>query len=239
MSTLVKGPPTRRIGHAPRPRRWWLRRRYLIAVGLLLLVVAGACVVYFTPLLRARSVTVTGLRALTRQQVVAAADVPADVPLARLDLGAIRHRVADLPRVATVHVGRAWPSGLTIAVRERRAVAVGVHDGMMWLVDRTGRRFAPAPRPTGLPHLATPDASRPAVRAALTVVGSLPAALQQRTVSVSATVSDHVTLALTNGRTVIWGDDRDGAVKSRALLALLKRPGTTYDVSTPPVVVVR
>jgi hypothetical protein len=27
-------------------------------------------------------------------------------------------------------------------------------------------------------------------------------------------------------------------IKGRALLALLKRPGTTYDVSTPPVVVV-
>jgi cell division protein FtsQ len=38
---------------------------------------------------------------------------------------------------------------------------------------------------------------------------------------------------------VLWGGAEDSAAKASALAALLSRPGTHYDVSTPSVVTVR
>jgi cell division protein FtsQ len=63
---------------------------------------------------------------------------------------------------------------------------------------------------------------------------------------VSAQTGEDVTLALVDGRTVLWGDGADSAAKARALTALLAQldagaldPATTIDVSTPTAVVLR
>lgn len=219
-------------------RRRRPRRRTVIAAALLVVVLAGCYVVVFTALFSVRSVTVTGLSRLTRGQVLAAAAVPHGVPLVRVDTAPVRERVAALPRVAQVEVSRKWPSGLVIAIHERTGVAYVVRDGRPWLVDASGVRFAAVATVTGLPRLATADAPRAARRAAVDVVAHLPAALRSITVSVSVTDPDHVTLNLTHSRTALWGGTSQGTTKARALVALLERPGTTYDVSTPPVVVV-
>ncbi len=237
MRTLVDR-RSREIGRPDTPRRRGPRRRSLIAGAVAVLLVAGCYVVFFTALFSVRSVTVTGLTRLTRAEVLAAAAVPAGVPMARFDPAPVRQRVAALPRVARVEVSRHWPSGLVIAIRERVGVAYVVEGGRQWLVDASGMRFAPVAHAIGLPRLATADAPRAARRAAVDVAAHLPAALRAITTSVSVTDSTHVTLNLTRGRTALWGDTGDGATKARALLALLKRQGTTYDVSTPPVVVV-
>ncbi len=229
---------SREIGRPEATGRRGPRRRFVIAGALLLVLVAGCYVVFFTAVFSVRSVTVTGLSRLTRAQVLTAAAVPSGVPMARFDPAPVRQRVAALPRVARVEVSRHWPSGLVIAVHERVGVAYVVQDGRKWLVDASGMRFAPAVHATGLPQLATADATRAARRAAVDVAAHLPVALRAITTSVSATDRTHVTLNLTHSRTALWGGTSDGVVKARALLALLKRPGTTYDVSTPPVVVV-
>ncbi len=44
---------------------------------------------------------------------------------------------------------------------------------------------------------------------------------------------------LTGGREVRWGADADNERKAAVLGALLTRPGTLYDVSTPQLAVVR
>ena len=56
---------------------------------------------------------------------------------------------------------------------------------------------------------------------------------------VEAPTPDSVTLGLRDGRSVVWGGSGDSAAKARALGPLLTRPGSTYDVSTPTVAVVR
>jgi cell division protein FtsQ len=45
-----------------------------------------------------------------------------------------------------------------------------------------------------------------------------------------------VTLVLRDGRRVLWGGVDDTALKSAAAEALLKMPGSFYDVSRPGVV---
>ena len=51
--------------------------------------------------------------------------------------------------------------------------------------------------------------------------------------------ADDVTFRLARGATVVWGSAADGADKLAALAALLRRPATTYDVSTPGIAVTR
>jgi cell division protein FtsQ len=48
-----------------------------------------------------------------------------------------------------------------------------------------------------------------------------------------------VVLLLSDGRSVVWGGPSGSATKGAAVLALLSRPGTVFDVSGEGVVVVR
>jgi cell division protein FtsQ len=56
---------------------------------------------------------------------------------------------------------------------------------------------------------------------------------------VRAPTPEQVTLLLTDKRTVFWGGAEDSAQKAVVLAALLGRPGSYFDVSTPAVVSVR
>jgi cell division protein FtsQ len=140
-------------------------------------------------------------------------------------------------------VRRAWPNGLRIVVTERTGVVVTVRNGVRWLVDAEGVAFQrlAATTVTGVPRL-TPDLTThpdAATKAALRVAADLPSWLRSRTQSISAQTPDSVTLSLTKNRTVQWGGATQDADKAQVLAALLKQPGTMYDVSSPKVVAVR
>lgn len=204
---------------------------------LVVLVVLGlVAVAWFSPLLAVRSITVRGTDVLTRGQVVSALDVPDGTRLLGLDTTAAAGRVtAALPRVATARVSRSLPSGLTVTVTERTAVAWVRENGAQHLVDRSGVDFATAAPPPGLPELTDSPggASSASGRAALEVLASLPATLRTQVLSVAATTPDAVTLTLTNERRLLWGSATDSRRKAAVALALLTQPAKTYDVSSP------
>jgi cell division protein FtsQ len=223
-----------------------LLRRQTYTVGgavVLLLAIVLVYVAGFTSVLAVKKVTVSGLHRLTEPAVLAAAKVPNGKPLARLDLRPIQSRVAALPGVARVDVRRAWPTGLRIVVTERTGVAVTERNGVRWLVDADGVAFQRLARMTvtGVPRLTSSLSGHPdaAAKAALQVAADLPSWLRSRTQSISAKTPDSVTLSLTKNRTVQWGGASRDTDKAQALAALLKQPGTTYDVSSPKVVAVR
>jgi cell division protein FtsQ len=225
---------------AAAPRR--PRRLVVVALGLVLVAGAAGWVVGFTGVLGVRTVAVTGLQALPVEQVRAAAAVRPGEPLARVDTAAIADRVRTIPGVARAAVTRSWPATVRIAVTERRGVAVVAVAGTPWLVDGTGVRFQQLPAaPPGLPRLAVRDVSAadPATAAALAALAALGPAVRAQLLVVAAQTPDSVTLALRGGRTVLWGGAAESAAKAQVLVALLARPGTVYDVSTPSVVTVR
>ena len=80
------------------------------------------------------------------------------------------------------------------------------------------------------------SSSPPATAAALAVLRSLPPALRARLGSVSATSAEQVTLLLADHRQVLWGGASDEATKAAAVMALLRMPGTVFDVSAKGVV---
>lgn len=230
---------------APLPPAGESRRgRVLATVAVAVVVLAAAIwVVGFTGVLGVRTVSVTGVgRVLTVDQVRTAAAVPDGQPLARVDTGAVADRVRALAGVSRVAVSRSWPGTLRIAVTERRGVAVVRRDNVGWLVDGTGVVFQrhPAGRRT-LPLLEVPTVAPgdPATVAALAALTALPAEVAKQVTSVKAPTPDSVTLILTKGRTVLWGGAEQAGAKAAVITALLRRPGTRYDISTPSVVTVR
>ena len=222
-------------------RRQWLRRwlvwRYVIASVLLVALVAGAIwLVFISSFLTVQQVQVQGGDALlTRQQILAAADVPDGAHLAELDLGAIRARVGALAPVRRVDVSRDWPHGVLIKVTERTPVAVVEIGGRFHAMDTEGVLFRDYRRPpAGMPRVvSTEGTSSAALAEAARVIAALPPRLAGRVDHVAVAGVDQVSLVMRGGALVIWGSDAQSALKAQVLQQLLSHPAHTYDVSVP------
>ena len=119
-------------------------------------IVAGvAWALLGSRLLVVRSVQVTGTGPqVSRAQVLAAARIPAGLPLIRVNTAAVAQRVDGIRQVQSAQVSRNWPSTVVISVRLRTPVfAVAVHGGYA-LVDAYGVDVRDsARRPPRLPLL--------------------------------------------------------------------------------------
>jgi cell division protein FtsQ len=236
-------PATARLKAKAKAERWARRRHALRLAGIGAAALAPlallAWVLLMSPLLAVRTVVVSGTTRLSPQQVRAAADVVRGTPLARVDAAAVVRRVESLRAVAEVRVTRAWPSTLKLQVIERKPVVGVVTKTGVTLVDADGVPFAAAPAlPAGVVRLqvARPGPKDPTTRAALEVLAVLPQPIRARVRIVRAASPASVTLVLRDGRRVIWGGVDDTALKAQAAEALLKMPGSIYDVSRPGVV---
>jgi cell division protein FtsQ len=242
-------------GRARRRRTPWRAAFFaLAAVGI---IVAVAWALLGDRLFVVRSVTVTGNHLVSSAQVTAAADVPLGTPLMRVNATAATQRIEAIRQVASATVTKDWPDHVAIVVTERvPALSVRMAGGGYDLVDPTGTivRWSKT-RPAKLPLLTTPLTGSalsgdPGVAAAADVLAELDAALARSVASVSVSqvltgdgdsvvTAQQVTLALKDGKTVVWGDASDAAAKNRELTILL-RSGVRYvDVSAPGTAVTR
>jgi cell division protein FtsQ len=210
-------------------------RLALATVGLTVVTVALGLVLYFTPVMSARSIIVTGIGAVTRDQVLDAAQVRLGTPLLQIDTDSVADRVAAIRRVARTHVQRQYPSALRITIVERVPVVVKDFPDGPHLYDRDGVDFATAPPPPALPYLDVdnPGPSDPATKAALAVLTALRPEVVAQVGRIAAASVASITLTLTDGRTVIWGTNERTEEKAQKLAALLTQPGRVYDVSSP------
>lgn len=234
----------------PRPvskERYRRRRLAALLAGLLLVVGRGfgaRVLLYDAGLFDVELVEVAGAVTLPQADVLAAADVPAGAPLAAVDTAAVATRVAGLPPVESVHVGRSWPHTITVTVTERVPVATVSTSQGPALVDRSGVVYRGAPA-AGLPRLTTtPRTGDPATLAAVAVLTSLPDGLRAQVETAGASVvapgaPGQVTLRMAEGKEVRWGTPDRGEEKAVALAALLTQPGTVYDVTSPDLPTIR
>ncbi|MFE9383208.1 cell division protein FtsQ/DivIB [Streptomyces sp. NPDC007025] len=226
-----------------------LRRRRALALLLLLAVPLGGFgtwVLYGSPWLRLRNVSVTGTRVLSEADVSRAAAAPEGAPLITVDRAALQDRVRRaLPRVREVAAERSWPHGLTLTVTERRPALVMEKADDYVEVDSEGVRFATAGKPPkGVPLLVL--APRRAAderyfssgrlrREAARATAALPESVRRATRTVRVRSFDDITLELTGDRTVRWGSAERGRAKAAALTALMKaaEDATHFDVTAP------
>ncbi|WP_304117867.1 cell division protein FtsQ/DivIB [Mycolicibacterium bacteremicum] len=206
----------------------WTAVLAVIAVGVGLLL-------YFTPIMSARETVVTGLTALTEDEVRQVAAVTPGTPLLQIDTDAVAERVASIRRVASARVQREYPSTLRITVEERVPLVVKDYPDGPHLFDRDGVDFVTAPPPPGLPYIDTenPGPRDPATLAGLEVLTSLPPEVSGQVSRVEAPSVAAITLILFDGRKVVWGTTDRTQEKALKLAALLTQPGQTYDVSSP------
>jgi cell division protein FtsQ len=255
-TTTDAGPPAAPpAGRARRRVRWRTRFFALAAVA----VIAGAAwLLLGDRVFVVRSVTVTGSRLVPASAVIAAADVPLGTPLSRVNAGAVTRRVESIRQVASATVSVGWPDHLSIAVTERAPVmAVRMAGGGYDLIDPSGVivLFANA-KPARLPLFTTllsGGALRgdPGVSAVSAVLAELAPSLAPAVSSVSvaplptgpgggsSAQSQQVTLSMTGGKTIVWGDPSNAAAKNRELEILLRNGVRYVNVSAPGAAVTR
>lgn len=217
-------------------RRRWLAWRRVLAVAVLVAVVGAAVwAVWFSSLLSVQSVAVNGTSTLRAAQVRRAAGVELGKPLVSVDLDAVHARIAALAAVDHVEVSRQWPDQVRIDVTERTPVAVVDLGGRLRGLDKDGVVFLDyRSAPAGMPKVVTPfGTSAEALREAAKVVTALPVALSRIVDHVEVKTVDQIMLALSDGRSVVWGSAAESAQKAEVLQALLKQEAKTYDVSVP------
>ncbi|NLU67627.1 FtsQ-type POTRA domain-containing protein [Streptomyces sp. HNM0574] len=229
--------------------RWRKPRRLTVILALVATVALTGFAVwalYGSDWLRVEKVSVSGTRVLSEQEVRHAAGIPLGDPVITVDRPAVeRALLAELPRLATADVVRAWPTGIGLNVTERRPELVQEKAGKYVEVDRDGVRFATTTtRPKGVPLLVmnlqdSPNAAHfgPARmrREAVRVAQSLPASVARDTRAIRVRSFDSVRLELSGGRTVLWGSGERGAAKAKSLTALMKaaKGSDHFDVSVP------
>jgi cell division protein FtsQ len=227
-----------RLVNQPKPAaRGVVRGLKMLLAGVVLAIVGVGLglVLYFTPAMSARNIVVTGIGAVTREEVLDAAQVRPGTPLLQINTNQVADRVAAIRRVASARVQRQYPSALRITIVERVPVAVKDFPDGPHLFDRDGVDFATAPPPPGLPYIdvANPGPSDPATKAALQVLTALPPEVAGQVGRIAAPSVASITLSLNDGRVVIWGTTDRTDEKAEKLAALLTQPGRTYDVSSP------
>jgi cell division protein FtsQ len=181
--------------------------------------------------------------------VLAAARIPAGLPLIRVNTAAAAQRVEGIRQVESAQVSRNWPSTVVISVRLRTPVfAVAVNGGYA-LVDGYGVDVRDsARRPPGLPLLqltvgaagpggpaaaAGLSSLRPVAGAGAAVLRELPPRIARRVAVVNAPTPSEVSLQLTNGAVIVWGDASRSAEKAKELALLMRTHARLYDVSAP------
>jgi len=227
-------------GQAPEPTRASARavrglKLVVWTIVLTLLSVALGLVLYFTPLMSARSLVIVGTGAVPTEEVVAAAAVQLGTPLLQIDTDQVADRVAGIRRVASVRVQREYPSAVRITVVERIPLVFKDFPDGPHLFDRDGVDFATEPPPPGLAYFDAdnPGPADPPTQAAMQVMAALRPEVAAQVGRVAAPSVASVTLTLHDGRTVVWGTTDRTDEKAEKLTALLTQPGSVYDVSSP------
>ncbi|MFB9741294.1 cell division protein FtsQ/DivIB [Pseudonocardia sulfidoxydans] len=239
-----------------RPAPHFLRRRRIALLVVVLVLLGGlaggvAFLLYGSGLADVETVTVEGALTVPQEQVLAAAAIPAGGPLAGVDTSGAEQRVAALPAVASVTVGRDWPHTVVVTVVERVAVALADTSRGLMLVDGTGMAYQQAPEvPPVLPHLnvsitGSIEPGDVQTTAGLGVLAALPDAVRSQvlTITVIAPAATGglptVELVLSDDRRVVWGSAENSQRKAAVLTALLTEKGSVFDVASPDLPTIR
>lgn len=199
-----------------------------ILVGLGLIAGAGWWVTH-TPLFHLRTLTVTGNRHLSDDEVARLAGLSRATNVLWLRSGALAERIEKDPWVLGARVSRTLPGTVTVSIQERWAVAVG-ESGRSWLLvsgDGVILGRARAGARARLPAIGLGDAplapgshiGRPP--AGLVVARALSASIRGKVERIIQAGPGALTLVLRSGAHVLYGDASQAEAKGRALSSVV------------------
>jgi cell division protein FtsQ len=205
----------------------------LVALLTVAAVVVCGCVFWLSPVFALAEVEVSGVKLLSKAEVVAASGVVLGTPQPLVDTAAVADRVAGLPAVAKVQVNRIWPDKLEIAIAERVArMEIPYYSGYLF-ADASGVVFDGGTKAKSLLRVVAAQDNSRLLQDCLRVSEALSPATVKKFSYISAQSMDSITLHLDKGVIVNWGTAEQSALKSQVLDALLKQAGRHYDVSVP------
>ena len=218
-------------------RRRWLAWRYLLVAVLVLgLLGAGVYGVWFSKWLAVEKIDVSGAQTVRASDIRARSGIDVGEPLVRVDLATAERRIGALAVVRSVSVTRQWPHGILVSIQERVAIAVVEIGDRLRGMDADGVVFRDyKSAPPGLPRVTTSiGTTSAALREAAQVISALPADLTLLVDHVQVTSVDQISLALKDGRQVVWGSAEESQTKADVLETLLVTvDAEVYDVSVP------
>ncbi|WP_128772790.1 cell division protein FtsQ/DivIB [Actinomyces oricola] len=214
-----------------------LGRVTAIVVGVVALVWAAL----FSPLLALRTSEIVVRDSDGTVDAAAVQEVLAHhggTSLLRLDVVELGDEVAQgLVRVRSASVTRSWPHGLDISLTMRVPVVAHQVEGGYEVLDVDAVVLETVEQaPAGLVPITAADGealTSDQVSAVALVVGSLEPATRSKVVSGSASATGQVTLTLSTGASVVWGDTSDTELKAEVLAVLVQHTASVYDVSSP------
>lgn len=228
----------------PEPPAKRRKRHLLVAAGTVLVLVAailGAAI--FSPLLAVGTISVTGTKLVTTDQVRAALEPLKGKPLPQVSDDEVRRMLEPLVQIKSVSTQARPPSELVVEVRERIPVALVKQGEQYQLVDVDGVVLATT---ADVASVALPvidggagTIGKDLFQATAQVLGALPTDVLSRLSNASAQSVDAVELKLVDGKTIVWGNAGEKELKAKVLAALLKAPADpknpvrVYDVSAP------
>lgn len=216
----------------------YIRQR--IIFSLILVLAISSTLIYigwYSNLLIVKNVEVRGNQVVATEIITETAQISLNTQLLRVPINNVVERLQTISQIGRAEVRRGWPSTLVIDVTERVPVALTDIPEGRFLVDEAGFPYLLASTEVNLPLISGPD--DPSRLLSISVWQSFPDWLKAEIVSTNADDASSVSMMMTSGRKVIWGDVNQSSEKSAVLKVLRRMAGSTYDVSTPQVPVIR
>ncbi|WP_255768445.1 cell division protein FtsQ/DivIB [Pseudarthrobacter sulfonivorans] len=228
----------------PEPPAKRRKRHLLVAAGTVLgLVAALLAIAIFSPVLAVGTISVTGTKLVTTDQVRAALEPLKGKPLPQVNDDEVRRMLEPLVQIKSVSTKARPPSELVVQVLERVPVALVKQAEQYQLVDVDGVVLGTTadPASVALPVIdgGAGTIGKDLFQATAQVLGALPPDVLSKLSNASAQSVDAVELKLVDGQTIIWGNAGEKELKAKVLAALLKVPADpknpvrVYDVSAP------
>lgn len=216
------------------------RRGLFLSVGAVAGLFAVSAAVVFSPFMAVRSIEVSGAQAVSVDVLKRRLAGFVGRPLALVGEREVRAVLADFKQVESYKLELVPPHTVRLQLRERVALVSVAEGAGFALYDLAGVRigFVAAP-PPGVP-VATDAAAvvaSEAFRACARVVSVLPEEVRAAAASVTSSGEGDVSLVLSSGLRVVWGDGSDSRLKAVVLTRMLERLGVdaarVIDLSAP------
>ncbi|MDO5051395.1 MAG: FtsQ-type POTRA domain-containing protein [Pseudoclavibacter sp.] len=216
-----------------------VRRRLLIASGVLGALLLFVAVAAFSPLMSVRDIRVEGTVRLQPAEVASALSDLRGRPLASVTEEQVGERVRDFVLVQSYASHAEPPGALVVRIVERQAIgAIAGPDGHR-VYDAARVELWQEPQPPGDVPLLELEGGLEGERfdAAAGVSLALPADFRARVQRITARSRDDVEFVLRDGAVVRWGSAEGSSRKVEVLFALMRaaegRSVAVYDVSSP------
>lgn len=241
--------PSAPVQLRPKRRAAGSWKKWAYGVGTLVLAtLIFVGVVFFSPLLATRTITVEGASLLDEATVQQQLSQLQGVPMTRISESEVASLIGNENVLYGVTLQANPPHELVVQLHERVPVAVVENEGSFVLVDNEGVQLGAA--------ASVEDAGVPLVAGGLDILGSaafstvtgvlaaLPTSILSQVSEAKADSASTITLEMIDGTQVVWGTPEDSDLKAKVLVQLMDSVGSqqaveTYDVSSPLVPTVK